>query len=271
MFALIFFLGFSSVALAQGDLLIFPKRLVFKGTQTRVQNLHLNNSGKDTATYRLSFLEVRMHSDGQFENILSPDRGQRFASPHLRFYPRTITLAPNETQVVRVQLTKTNGLMNGEYRSHLYFRAVPNTKGHKKKEGNNEREGVNIDLIPIYGISIANIIQIGKSEVEVNISNLDFEMLNHNYPIISMNFNRQGNHSSYGDIRIQHISTEGKETEVALIKGFAVYAPAIFRTARIELKDVGELHFGSGKLKVTYSPQGGEKTYAEAMLSLKVP
>lgn len=271
LFTVIFSLGFSSGAFAQGDLLIFPKRLVFKGVQKRVQNLHLNNNGKDTATYRLSYLEVRMLSDGQFENIGKPDQGQRFASPYLRFYPHTITLAPGETQVVKVQLTKTNELITGEYRSHLYFRAVPKIKSRKKDEGNNEKEAVNINLIPIYGISIANIVQIGKPEVQISISNLEIEMLDHSSPIVSLNFNRRGKNSTYGDIQVQHISMDGKETDVAVIKGFAVYAPGNLRTARIALKDVGELDLGSGNLKVTYWSQGTGETYAEAILNLKLP
>jgi hypothetical protein len=211
-----------------------------------------------------------MYSDGQFENIERPDPGQQFASPYLRFYPRTITLAPNETQAVKVQLTKTNELNSGEYRSHLYFRAVPKAESRQEDKENDKRKELKISLKPIYGISIANIIQIGKPEVQVSISDLDFEMSNHSSPIISMNFNRRGKNSSYGDIRVRHISNKGKETELSVIRGFAVYAPGNLRKARIELKNVGELDLSSGKLKVTYTSQGVGKTYAEATMNLKV-
>ena len=212
-----------------------------------------------------------MHSDGQFENIKKPDPGQRFASSYLRFYPPTVTLAPNETRVVKVQLTKTNELKSGEYRSHLYFRAVPKAESREKGKENSKSQGLNISLNPIYGISIANIIQIGEPEVHVSISNLDSERFNNGNPIISMSFNRQGKTSIYGDIRIQHISREGKETEVALIKGFAVYTPGNLRKVRVELKSMRDVDYSSGKLKVTYTSQGNEKTYAEAVMNLRVP
>src|SRR5680860_1671781 len=64
-----FFSLFASPLFAQGDLLIFPKRIVFEGTQERVQTLHLTNAGKETATYKISYIQARMTDEGKFENI----------------------------------------------------------------------------------------------------------------------------------------------------------------------------------------------------------
>src|SRR5437868_5880944 len=109
---------------AQGNLLITPKRVVFEGNK-RSEELNLANIGKDTATYIISFIQYRMEEDGKFVKITQPDPGQNFADKNLRFFPRTVTLGPNEAQTVKVQLTKANDLAPGEYRSHLYFRASP--------------------------------------------------------------------------------------------------------------------------------------------------
>jgi hypothetical protein len=271
LFTVIFSIIFFVNSFAQGDLMIFPKRLVFEGTQKRAQTLYLSNNGKEIETYRISYLEIRMGSNGQFETIKEPDPGQRFASPYLRFYPRTVTLAPNEAQVVKVQLTKTNELQPGEYRSHLYFRAVPKTKSDKKNKETNDAQEMDISLTPVYGISIANIIKIGTPEVDVSISDFNFEGLQDSIPIISMDFNRQGNYSVYGDFRIQHTSKEGKETEVALMKGFAVYLPGATRKVRVELNNSKEVDYSSGILKVTYTSQADENIYATAVLNLKNP
>jgi hypothetical protein len=269
LFTVIFSIVFFFNSFAQGDLMIFPKRLVFEGTQKRAQTLYLSNNGKDIETYRISYLEIRMGSNGQFETIKSPDPGQRFASPYLRFYPRTITLAPNEAQVVKVQLTKTNELKPGEYRSHLYFRAVPKTKSDKKDKETNDSQGFDVSLTPVYGISIANIIKIGEPEVDVSISDLNFEGLQDSKPIISMNFNRQGKYSIYGDFRVQHTSKEGKETEVAVMKGFAVYVPSATRKVLVELNTSKDVDYSSGILKVIYTSQADGKIYATELLNLK--
>lgn len=265
-----FFLAICLQGFAQGDLLIFPKRLVFEGTQNRVQTLNLNNNGRDTATYRLSYVENRMNKDGHFELIEEPDAGQQFASPYLRFYPRTITLAPGETQVVKVQLTRTSELETGEYRSHLYFRAVPETKARQPEDKQDaEPEGISIKLLPVYGISIANIIRIGDPEVQVDLSNLVLEKFNDSLFVISMDFSRSGLASSYGDITIKHISAAGKETTVGEMDGFAVYTPGSLRRAKIELRSIDGVDFNSGTLEAIYTSQGSAKSvYARANLQL---
>ena len=109
---------------AQGNLLITPRRVVFEGTKKN-EELNLANTGSDTATFNVSMVQYRMKEDGAFEEIKEPDPGQNFADKYVRFFPRSVTLAPNESQVVKMQLYRTTELQPGEYRSHVYFRAVP--------------------------------------------------------------------------------------------------------------------------------------------------
>ena len=46
-----------SPALSQGNLLIYPRRVVFEG-RGKVEKLMLSNTGKETAVYNISFLEI---------------------------------------------------------------------------------------------------------------------------------------------------------------------------------------------------------------------
>ena len=55
-----FFLSSTEVK-AQGDLLLYPKRIVFDGS-TRSQTLSLVNNGSDTARYVISVVQIRMES-----------------------------------------------------------------------------------------------------------------------------------------------------------------------------------------------------------------
>ena len=53
-------LNFASLqSSAQGDLRVYPKRIVFEGAK-KSQELNLANSGKDTARYVLSVVQIRM-------------------------------------------------------------------------------------------------------------------------------------------------------------------------------------------------------------------
>ena len=47
----------SADAIAQGDLLIYPKRVLFEGPK-RAETLNLSNVGKDTATYKITFCAI---------------------------------------------------------------------------------------------------------------------------------------------------------------------------------------------------------------------
>jgi P pilus assembly chaperone PapD len=63
---------------AQGNLMVFPRRLVFEGSK-KSEDLTLVNTGKDTAKYVISIVELRMREDGSFDPITKPDSGQYFA------------------------------------------------------------------------------------------------------------------------------------------------------------------------------------------------
>ncbi len=264
---LIVFLSFSIPLLAQGDLMVYPKRIVFDGFQSRVQTLNLGNTGKDTASYRLSYNQIHMDENGKFKIIEEPEVNQNFASPYLRYYPRTITLAPNEWQTIKIQLIKTSELKEGEYRSHLYFRPVPKSKLLAKEasaQDSPKLEGTSVVLNAIFGISIANIITIGASNTAVSLSNLAFLPSQ----ILSLDINRTGNQSSYGELHVNHISPEGVSTNVGLIKGYAVYAPGNLRHTKIKLKNIPSVDYSKGKLQVTYTTPNQVATYAEAFLNL---
>lgn len=258
---------FSFPVLAQGDLMVYPKRLVFDGIQSRVQTLNLGNVGKDTTTYRLSYSQIHMDDGGKFNVIEEPEANQNFASPYLRYYPRTITLAPDEWQIVKIQLVKTSELKEGEYRSHLYFQSVPKIKILENKTITSDTlqpKSIDIQLTPIFGISIANIITIGASTTAVSLSNLSLQTSQD----LFLDINRTGNQSSYGELHVNHISPEGISTNVGLIKGYAVYAPGNLRHTKIKLKNIPSVDYSKGKLQVTYTTPNQVATYAEAFLNL---
>jgi len=264
---LVLFLIFSFPIMAQGDLMVYPKRLVFDGVESRVQTLNVGNVGKDTTTYRLSYSQIHMDEGGKFNIIEEPEANQNFASPYLRYYPRTITLAPDEWQIVKIQLVKTSELIEGEYRSHLYFQSVPKIKVLVNKTSTIDTlqpKNMDIKLIPIFGVSIANIITIGTATTAVSLSNLALLPSQE----LSLDINRTGNQSAYGELHVNHISTEGISTNVGLIKGYAVYAPGILRRTKIKLNTIPSVDFTKGKLQVIYSTPNQVATYAEAFLNL---
>lgn len=264
--ALLPLLTAAGTALAQGNLLVTPRRLVFEGPG-RMQELNLSNTGDDTATYLVSLMEIRMKEDGSFERITEPDSGQRFAGSYLRFFPRRVTLAPRESQMVKVQLTKADELQPGEYRSHLYFRAVPveSPLGAAEKADSSD---ISVRLTPVFGLTIPAIIRVGAPDVQVSLSDLSLEP-GEQAPRLRMAFRRSGSMSVYGDLKVEHISPQGKVVQVAAVKGIAVYTPNTLRWFRIDLDPARGVDYGSGRLRVSYEAQNkSNDKLAEAALAL---
>jgi hypothetical protein len=237
----------------QGDLLITPRRIVFDAND-RSKDINLANTGQDSATYQISFTQVRMKTDGSFENIVTPDSGQLFADKNLRIFPRTVTLAPNETQVVKLQLVKKADLPDGEYRSHIYFRAIPNDKPLGSETKSNDST-LSVRLIPVFGISIPAIIRKGETNAAVEISDASVYVEQDTSVFLKATLNRTGNRSVYGDLAVDHTSSYGKTVRVAEIHGVAVYTPNPTRVVKILLKHDAGADLSSGKLMLTYTEQ----------------
>lgn len=254
---------------AQGNLLVTPRRIVFDGSR-RVYDINLANIGNDTARYNISMIQYRMREDGSFEEITEPDPGQNFADKNIRFFPRSVTLAPNEAQVVKMQVANINRLQPGEYRSHAYFRSVPNVVALGSEQTETDTTGLSVRLTPIFGISIPVIIRVGESTTEASITNLEFEKTAEGANRLHFVINRSGNMSVYGDIRIVHTSPQGRETVVSAINGIAVYTPNALRNVTVDLISDTPVNYNSGKISISFYSQSDVRpvTYAEAELTL---
>jgi hypothetical protein len=256
--SLLCFLFSSLRVFAQGDLMIYPKRIVFDNTR-KSQEFSLSNTGTDTARYVVSVMQVRMHEDGRFETITSPDSAQRFAEQNFRFFPRTVVLAPKEAQTVKIQLVKANELTPGEYRSHIYFRSEAKAKPLGEQDNTHDKTAISISIVPIFGISVPVIIKVGESSTKVGITekilNLVKETGKADLASLDLKITRAGNMSVYGDIRVEHASPSGKKVMVGLLNGVAIYAPTPARRFKIALDTTKNVDYRSGKLHVTYSEQ----------------
>lgn len=257
-------------AQAQGNLLVTPRRVVFE-KPPYVRELNLANIGKDTAKYLISLMEIRMKEDGTFEQITVPDSGQLFASSNLRLYPRSVAIAPGESQVVKVQLVKASELNPGEYRSHVYIRAVPIEKPLGDTTADQKSNDISVKLTAIFGISIPAIVRVGDYDAKVTLSDPSFTMMDEKTPKLSITLNRAGSMSSYGDLTVECISASGKVTEVGTVKGIAIYTPNKRRRFQMDLDNTQKIDYRNCKLHIVYKTQkdASVQDFAEAELALQ--
>jgi len=235
-------------AYAQGNLMIIPKRVLFDGKK-KMQEISLSNLGLDTAIYAISVVNMEMSDSGKQDFAASGDTAEYFADNYLRVYPRQTTLWPNKTQTIKLQLVHSGLLKPGEYRSHLYFRAVPKTTplGEKAPKGDSVAEGISI--VPIkatFGITIPVIIRVGNpDELTVNISSANIKKEgDENW--LGITFTREGKISSYGELTVTYISKEGVETQVGYAKGLAIYTPNQKRYFEFRLQKNDGINYKEG-------------------------
>jgi P pilus assembly chaperone PapD len=255
---------------AQGDLLLSPVRIVFEGSKQK-EEINLVNTGTDTATYSVSFLQYNMTEDGNFVIIEKADSGQMFADPYLRIFPRQVTLAPREAQIVRVQFRRKPDMAPGEYRSHLYFRSEKDIKPLGTKPSVNDSTLMSVQITPVFGISIPIIIRTGEVKVTSSLSDLRLDIQQDTITMMKFTINRSGNISVYGDILIEYSPPQGKPVEIGRVRGIAVYTCTNKRNVSVRLSNVKLTNLKTGKIIVRFTSSGDSpyELYSEKELILQ--
>lgn len=260
-----------AMAQGAGDLIVAPTRVVLEG-RTRSAQLTLSNTGSATSTYRISIVNLRMTEDGAITEITKPDEGQLFAEKLFRYSPRQITLEPGGVQAVRILLRKPKGLKEGEYRSHIFFRAVPQDAGESVNQAPTG-DGLQIRLIPIYGITLPIIVRHGKTEFKASLSNLKINPPADQNPLSTLSFriSREGLSSAFGDLTATFVAASGEKTVIGEVQRLAVYTPNKARNVSISLRVPETLKLSNGEVKLAFRAieDDGGKILAEK--SLKLP
>lgn len=254
-----------------GDLLIAPTRIVFEGRQ-RSAEVTLVNTGAEAATYRVSFINMRMDEEGGTREITAEEAlpGEQFSEELIRYSPRQVILEPRVAQTVRMQVRLPADLPPGEYRSHLLFRAVPPaavTPGGPDSPG--EATELSVQLIPIYGVAIPVIVRHGETTATVTLSALELveSATAEAGPGLRFSIRRAGNRSVHGDLTATFVPAAGEPVVVGRANGVAVYTPNPARHATMELHPPPGLLLQHGRLHLTYNQQDDEgTTLAEAEL-----
>lgn len=244
--------GMAAPAQAAGDLLVAPTRIVLDGR--RGAEVILNNIGSEEATYRISLELRRMNDIGRLEDILPENatEQEKAALEMIRFAPRRVTLPPNQPQSIRIGLQPTENLPDGEYRAHMLFRAIPKTPeaGSEDPDAN----GLKINLIPIYGVTIPVIVRKGELKATAAIANAAL-MQNDQGKVLHFDLQRQGDRSVFGEV---HVTRPGVAEPLLVVKGIAVYPERNTRAVELPL-DAATAAKMPGEVLISYyeAPEAG--------------
>ncbi|MCV2885898.1 fimbria/pilus periplasmic chaperone [Aestuariibacter sp. AA17] len=202
-------------SLAWSNLLIYPVRVSFD-EQERSATLTLTNTSQQTNTYRLEWQENKALSEGGYTK-LSEEEAKRLpiASPMLRFSPRQVTLKPGQRQVIKLSLRRPRNLDEGEYRSHILFKALP----PKQTEEQQRATAMQINMVMSFAVPIT--IQQGRYDASVSLEDATIHYsASKQTGHVSLNLVRQGIHSASGNISAYWTPKGGKERLLAKVADF---------------------------------------------------
>ncbi|WP_416226797.1 molecular chaperone [Qipengyuania sp. ASV99] len=237
---------------AQGDLLVAPTRIILDGS--RGTEVILSNIGSEEATYRIGLELRRMLENGRLVPVEAADANaaETAALDMIRYAPRRITLPPGQPQAVRLAARPGADLEDGEYRVHMSFKAIPRPRAVTATD--TPAEGVSIQLIPIYGVTIPIIVRHGRVEAQVAISQPSI-VQGEDGPELAMTISRAGASSTYGTLKV---TKPGVEEPIVLLRGLAVYPELSERQVRVLLTPEQAASF-TGQIRIEYreDPEAG--------------
>lgn len=220
------------------DLNLSPKRVVFKASE-RAATVFVYNRGSETVSYSIDLIDRVMTPDGNIRLLdeASKDSGAadsvsrfRSAKSMLLFTPRRVTLAPNESQTVRLRLLRPGDIAAGEYRSTLTVTAIPPEDAGltAEKAADANKSEVSLRVIALFSLSIPVIVRQGTTVATAKFAAVRLGDRN-----VALTLERGGAGSLYGDIEVRRGTPKGEL--VGFIKGLGVYSEVDSRAVTIPL------------------------------------
>lgn len=256
---------FFAMNLMAGELMVHPTRVVLEGT-ARTAQIDLINSGTEPMTYRVSVVNRRMTETGDFAPVDRPAAGEQFADEMIRVSPRQVVLQPGVAQAVRLQLRKPAELPDGEYRTHLIFKALPPTESTTAAQAVADPESLDIQLTAIYSVSIPVIVRHGATSASVTMGDVEVRRTPSGTPAVAVTIGRSGTRSVYGDLTV----SLGNGRVVGRANGIAVYTPNATRRVLLPLPALpGGVPRGELRVAFAERPEQRGKASAEATLTVR--
>lgn len=190
----------------------------------RAEVVRVTNNSNTQKSYRIKLVNFKQNADGSYSDIEKTLSGNPFAEPYISFSPHETTLAPGQTQTVRLVRKPMAAAAEGEYVSHLLIRELPEKTASKQQVGGGE---LKIDIKALYGVTIPVIIDKGNLNSSAAISSVS---AGNNF--VSVTVKRNGNRSFWGNLIVKNGTKE-----IGRINGFKIFMTTPERRIKIPLSE----------------------------------
>lgn len=245
---------------ANAKLILFPTRIIMDANE-RYASVQVKNTGDATGEYTIEAVDMRMDETGIVRPLKEGETEPFSAKDILRFSPRSMTLAPDQAQSVRLILKKGSNLQVGEYRTHLRVRTINNNVEKDKQENtaNNQSENTRISVGMNTTMSIPIIVRKGETHYESRLLNPQLTKSAEGKSQLMVDIQHSGNRSSMGDLTVTYYPNNSKEKYILqVLAGIPVYRGVLTRPVKIPLNAPDGISLNTGKLHIAYSAQTEE-------------
>lgn len=194
----------------------------------RTETLRVTNTSNIQKVYRIKLVNFKQNADGSYDDISHPLSGNPFAEPYVGYSPHETTLAPGQTQTIRLVRKPMAAAADGEYVSHLLVRELPEKTVHAKQDNNGD---LRINIKALYGVTIPVIIDKGNLHSSASIGKVSV-IEKDGKPYASVTVKRKGDRSFWGNLIIK----KGQK-EVGRVNGFKIFMTTPERHMQIPLSE----------------------------------
>lgn len=194
----------------------------------RTETVRVTNNSNTQKVYRIKLVNFKQNADGSYEDISQPLKGNPFAEKYIGYSPHETTLAPRQTQTIRLVRKPMAAAADGEYVSHLLIRELPEKTLPAEQDSGGD---LRINIKALYGVSIPVIIDKGNLRSSATIGTVSIKERG-GKTYASVTVKRTGNQSFWGNLIIK----KGKK-ELGRINGFKIFMTTPERHMEIPLSE----------------------------------
>jgi len=259
--------GASFVVPASAQLLISPLQVTMEG-RTRSEDIVLVNTTQKSNTYRLEWEQVEQNPETGRYMDSDMNSGKLFLQNFAVFTPRQITLAPGETQNIRIAVRRPADLADGEYKSHLKFKIITSVapKDNRVLKKGESSFGAQVNT----SFTIPVVYRSGEYDCAIELGEPSFGTSEGNGNLfVELPVSRSGIHGVIGQIDIYYTPQGGEERILGQLGNANIFPEINDRTFKIPTQDKS---VGPGSLRIVFQKaEGKDKSTHKAMAEKSYP
>lgn len=219
---------------AKPILLLHPTIVMLEG-RTRTATINVVNRGDAPGIFAVSWVDFEMTPEGGLRKLEQPPSWS--LQPHVRYSPRRMTLAPGETQLVKVALRRNLDVKQGEFYSHFKVLTLSSDVADDRTATSGNEAAGSVNIVARSAMAIPVIWRNTQAEPRAAIESVVFDPEdNEEVKELLVGVRRLGKVSVRGFLHVVRYGEDNTEIPVADPVPLVIYPSLDARTVPVRLQ-----------------------------------